>query len=1178
MKKRKIFNRILSVIMTAAMLSVGVSLPAGATEIEADAKSAKIETMLDVAGFTELEGTVFTADQMDSKMRLASHADEIDTYVPGEDYVANEVVVEAEDIDTAREYADAYNAKLLAFEYGKALLEFDPDGADIEGFGTDMVSLAVDLSSDTAVDLPAAWPNYYDEFFDISYDYSEFDDFGCEFDDPLLLRSNSDHQWYHEMIGSNAAWRAGFKGQGVKVVVIDSGISDHEDITWDGAERLVRKSDGTFEVTDEVQAVTIHGTPVSAIIRAKADNGLGGAGIAPQCGLYMIRVDDDSGSIDTYTESVALDKAVEEYGADVVNLSIGGPRYAEYYEKSVRSAYEHGVAVVCAAGNEGTGYVSYPAAYSGAIAVSSCDRSGERSYFSNYGEEIRYSAPGQSIVEPYGDSYKSNVGTSFSAPIISGMAAVMLGSGKVMGSGSARVDEMLRLLDKSCTYVGDGNGKGVPSLSLALGLDSGDQAPGAVRANIASGVYEQEELTVELSTDNSGSTHADVIFYSDDGKNVSFTNGVPSANAKKYDKNEKITITGKRTTMIKAIAVSPVSGLVSDQVSYTYTLKPLVSDIEITTDTGIFALQRAKDLILTASCFPEYAGDTSVTYEVTEYPDGADRSSGIVIKGNKISAAATTTVGKYTVTCTANDRGHCSKKFDVVVTSPNRKVSSISASKTSLTIYAGTSEDIDIELVTTRNGVKQADIAQDYSTWKSSAAAVATASINGNILTVEGKKAGSTTINGVSNDGTKVTRSISVKVLQHPESVTIKGVAGDKVAAGKSVKLSASVLPANTTDKTVTWSIVEGPEGAAEGSAATINSKTGIFSAKKAAAGIYTVRAAAKDKNNLGDTVCDDYRIEVTPSAITNISLARNSTDIYRVRNTYGSSVSDSIKVTITGGSPGSLSIVNSNPGLVDADLVEKDDGLYLEVKATANAVGTCRIKVTSNDGSGRSAACTVSVLNPPSYLELSNPLICSNLAKGKSVKLTPKFGTAYGKLSAKAKKLVWTTTDPEVISVDQKGTVTARSELGRSATVTAKTTDGLMSCSLRFTSVAAMSSMSVYGPLKYARRLTGGTAYWEPADTLEPEKTYYVSLENTTEGIGKYFSSFNKSYCDVSVDKQGLTVKWSTVGADRDIDSPGKTTYSQLALYANKSGTYTLTIRMRDKSAASRKIKIVVK
>ena len=161
---------------------------------------------------------------------------------------------------------------------------------------------------------------------------------------------------------------------------------------------------------------------------------------------------------------------------------------------------------------------------------------------------------------------------------------------------------------------------------------------------------------------------------------------------------------------------------------------------------------------------------------------------------------------------------------------------------------------------------------------------------------------------------------------------------------------------------------------------------------------------------------------------------------------------------------------------------------------------------------------------------------------------------------------------------VDQKGTVTARSELGRSATVTAKTTDGLMSCSLRFTSVAAMSSMSVYGPLKYARRLTGGTAYWEPADTLEPEKTYYVSLENTTDGIGKYFSSFNKSYCDVSVDKQGLTVKWSTVGADRDIDSPGKTTYSQLALYANKPGTYTLTIRMRDKSAASRKIKIVVK
>ena len=1195
--RRSFKKRILSVIMAAAMLSIGVCTPVYAEETEtayeeiltgsmeaesfeepSDDEFAKTEAALAAAGFSELEGTVFTADQIDSKLNLAAHVEDIEGCVAGEDYVTNEIVIEAEDEDTAAEYAKAYNAELVAFEYGKALLELNPEDADIDGLDTDMVSLAVELSADTAVNLPAAWPNYYDEFFDLPYDYSEFDDFGYEFNDPLLARSSSDHQWYHEIVDSNAAWRAGFKGRGVTVVAIDSGISEHEDVVWDGAERVVKKSDGTCEVTDEVQAATIHGTPVSGIIRAKADNGLGGAGIAPDCSLYMIRVDSDSGTIDTYTEAVAVDRAVEQYGADVINISIGGARYAEYYDKSIKAAYEHGTAVVCAAGNDGTGCVAYPAAYAGAIAVSASDRSSERAYFSNYGNEVRFAAPGVGVVVPYGDSYKSINGTSFSAPIISGVVAVMLSSGKVTASGSARVDEVLRLLDKSCSYAGEGNGKGIPSLALALGLDSNDSTPGIPRASIEPGIYEQEELLVELTTENSASAHADVIFYSEDGKNVSFTNGVPSANAKKYDPYEKIKVTGRRSTTIKAIAVNPATGLTSDQVSYTYTLKPLVSDIDITTDTGSYTLQRNKDLTLISRCFPDYAGDTGVTYEVTGYPEGSDPGAKLTVKGSRLYAPANAATGRYTVTCVASDRGHFSKPIEVIVTSPDRKVSSISAARKSVTVYAGMSEDVKIELVTVEGGVKHIDSAQDHSTWTSSSPSVATAVINGNTLTIDGNKVGSAIIKGVSNDGTKVTRSINVKVLQHPESIKITGVTGDRVAVGKSVKLSAVVLPTNTSDRSVVWSIVDRPDDASNKTTATINAKTGTFSAKKAVPGMYTVRATSKDKDNHGNVVYDDYRIEVSQAATTAIKLAGNSTDIYRVRNTYGSPTSDSIKVMISGGSPESIGIVNSDPGLVHAVLSQRDGALYLDVEATANSTGTCRIKVISNDGTAKSATCTVNVANPPSYLELSNPLVCSNLAKGKSVKLTPKFGTAYGKLSSKTQKLVWTSTDPESISVDQKGIVTAKSELGRTATITAKTTDGIMSCSVRLTSVAGISSMSVYGPLTLMRRTSDSTNFWKVSDDVQTGKTYYLSMENTTDAMGRQFSSFSLSYCDVSVDKQGLAVKWSKVGADRDMDSPGKTVYSNLALYANKPGTYYVTIRMRDKSLASRKIKIIVK
>ena len=1180
--------------MAAAMLSVGVYTPVYASEtgetetLESlrDPDAAQTEAALAAAGFCELDDIVLTADQIDSKINLASHAGDLEGCVAGEDYVPNEIVVEADDEDTAAEYAGAYNAELVAFEYGKALLELKPEEADLDGFDTDMVALAVELSSDTDVNLPAAWPNYIDEFFEDSYDYTEFDDFSYEYNDPQLSRItgtgsetsvNDMFQWHHEILDSNAAWRAGYKGQGVNVVVIDSGINEHEDITWDGAERLVIKSDGSAEVTDDVQAVMIHGTPVSGLIRGTAGNGLGGAGIAPECSLYMIRID-DNGTPDTYTEAVAIDRAVEVHDADVINLSLGGIKYTDYYEKSVKAAYERGAAVVCAAGNYGTGSVTYPASYEGSIAVAGTTRSNTRYPSSNYGSMIRYAAPGSGVVVAYDGSYAKKNGTSFSAPIISGMMAVVLGSGKITSIGRQRVDDALKLLDKSCTYIGDGSGRGIPSLARALGLDSGDSTPGLPRADVESGVYEKEELAVGLMTENSASSHADVIFYSDDGKDVSFANGTPSANAKKYDPAEKITITGKRITVIKAIAVNPATGIASDQVSFKYTLKPLVSDIVITTDTGSYTIQRGKYLTLTSKCLPDYAGNPGVSYEVTSYPDGADGGNGLSVKGNRLYAAASAVPGRYTVACRANDRGHFSKTFDVIVVSPDRTVSSISLSKTSLTIYAGMSDDVDIELVTVKGGEKYIDRAQDYSTWSSNSPDVATASINGNTLTIDAKKAGSATIKGVSNDGAKVTRSISVKVLQHPESVKITGVTGDRVAAGKSVKLSAAVLPEDTTDRSIVWSIVDRPAGASDKTTASINPKTGVFSAKKAVPGIYTVRASAKDKDNLGNVVYDDYRIEVSQVATTAISLARNSTDIYRVGNTYGSPVSDSIEVMVTGGSMESVSLVNSDPGLVSARLSQKDGALYLDVEATANSAGTCRIKVLSNDGTGKYATCTVNVINPPSYLELSNPLLCSHLAKGKSVKLTPKFGNAYGKLSAKSMKLVWTSTDPDVLSVDQKGKVTAKSELGRAATITARTMDGVMSCSVRLTSVAAVSSMTAYGPLIHARRGSGSGYYWSKAGSLKTDNTYYLSLENTTDADGRQFSSFSVSYCDVSVDKQGLAVRWNKVGADRDIDSSGKTLYSDLSLYPNKPGTYHITIRMRDGSKASKKIKVIVK
>ncbi|MCR5591237.1 MAG: hypothetical protein K6F73_06840, partial [Lachnospiraceae bacterium] len=199
--------------------------------MEADADSSGIKAIIEAAGFTELEGYgALTAAQMQSKENLAGHAQEVYECEEGVDYVENEVVVSAEDEEEAREYAQAYNADLVAFEYGNALLKLKPAEEAMERSGADMVSIAVAASSDMDIMLPAAWPNYIDEFFD-GFDYSDFTDFEYEYDDPMLSRDDDRYQWHLETMEVNAAWRAGYTGNGVNVVVIDSGKSDHEELT-----------------------------------------------------------------------------------------------------------------------------------------------------------------------------------------------------------------------------------------------------------------------------------------------------------------------------------------------------------------------------------------------------------------------------------------------------------------------------------------------------------------------------------------------------------------------------------------------------------------------------------------------------------------------------------------------------------------------------------------------------------------------------------------------------------------------------------------------------------------------------------------------------------------------------------------------------------------------------------
>ena len=116
-------------------------------------------------------------------------------------------------------------------------------------------------------------------------------------------------------------------------------------------------------------------------------------------------------------------------GADIINLSLGSMVGSQVTKDAVDYAAEKGVTVIASAGNSGGTLPGYPARYENVVAVGAVDPNGARSSFSNKGGDIW--APGRDVHTTYlDDGYKALNGTSFSAPYVAAMAAVLEGMGQ----------------------------------------------------------------------------------------------------------------------------------------------------------------------------------------------------------------------------------------------------------------------------------------------------------------------------------------------------------------------------------------------------------------------------------------------------------------------------------------------------------------------------------------------------------------------------------------------------------------------------------------------------------------------------------------------------------------------------------------------------------------------------
>lgn len=116
---------------------------------------------------------------------------------------------------------------------------------------------------------------------------------------------------------------------------------------------------------------------------------------------------------------------------DIINMSLGSPSYSEALDIVASKAYNNGILLVAAAGNEGTAdttinNVGYPAKLSSVIAVAATDINNSRAYFSSTGAEVEVSAPGVNIKSTYlKNGYATMSGTSMATPMVAGDLALL---------------------------------------------------------------------------------------------------------------------------------------------------------------------------------------------------------------------------------------------------------------------------------------------------------------------------------------------------------------------------------------------------------------------------------------------------------------------------------------------------------------------------------------------------------------------------------------------------------------------------------------------------------------------------------------------------------------------------------------------------------------------------------
>lgn len=382
-------------------------------------------------------------------------------------------------------------------------------------------------------------------------------------------------------------------GNGVTIAIVDTGIA-YENYNAGRGEKYYRAPDfagtcfvdGYDFINNDTHANDddSHGTHVAGTVAQRTNNNTGVAGLAYSACLMPVKVLDRNGNGSYVNVADGIYFAVDN-GADVINLSLGGPTPGQVIEDAVAYAYANGVIVIAATGND-DGAVGYPAAYDDyVIAVGATIYDEQRASYSNFGPSVDVVAPGGDLSldqngDGYGDGILQNTfnpntkrtndfgywffsGTSMATPHVAAIAALVIANGN-----ATTPDDVRAALESTADDLGnvghdDLYGWGLVNASAALGWASGpvDNAPTVSVTSPIDGVTVVGSITITVNaTDDNGVTQVD--FYID-GVLLGTDTTAP------YEMLWDSTTVGDGLRTISVTAVDTVSQTANDSVNVT---------------------------------------------------------------------------------------------------------------------------------------------------------------------------------------------------------------------------------------------------------------------------------------------------------------------------------------------------------------------------------------------------------------------------------------------------------------------------------------------------------------------------------------------------------------------------------------------------------------------------------